>query len=215
MVAFKGRSNDTVKLKGKPINTGYIWSWLFHSRAEGVETFIKSEQTEWPRAGHSTEKIFYFLIDVACVNAYLLWKWSCEANSEYAERTHNGHRGFMKALCDQLLHSNDPIEEKQPEKQPDQSHSTPTTVLSRHHKQVHQKSHGRCEWGELHPPGCPRKRSTKKRKFGTDITATVNGTNEAILGGSRTHFECSKCQVWLCIQGSCWQQYHHSIGVNC
>jgi hypothetical protein len=70
------------------------------------------------------------------------------------------------------------------------------------------------ECGKLHPPGCPRKRSVK-RKFGTDITeSTINGVIEAILGGSLTHFKCSKCQIWLCIQGSCWERYHHSIGVN-
>jgi Transposase IS4 len=55
MVAFKGRSRDTVKLKNKPIDTGYklwcvgdhgyIWSWLFHSRIEGVETFEKGQKT--------------------------------------------------------------------------------------------------------------------------------------------------------------------------
>jgi Transposase IS4 len=57
MVAFKGRSKDTVKLKGKPIDTGYklwcigdhgyVWSWLFHSKAEGVESV--SQKTSWPR----------------------------------------------------------------------------------------------------------------------------------------------------------------------
>jgi Transposase IS4 len=55
IMAFKGRSKDTVKLKNKPIDTGYkIWcigdhgyieSWLFHLRIEGVETFKKSQKT--------------------------------------------------------------------------------------------------------------------------------------------------------------------------
>jgi hypothetical protein len=44
-----------------------------------------------------------------------------------------------------------------------------------------------------------------KRKFRTDITeSTVNGVCEAILGGSRTYYKCSKCQIWLCIEGNCW-----------
>ena len=53
MVAYKGRLKDTIKIKGKPIdigyklwcigNHGYIWSWLFHSREEGVKTFIKGQ----------------------------------------------------------------------------------------------------------------------------------------------------------------------------
>ena len=59
MVAFKGRSRDIIKIKNKPINTGYklwcigdhgyIWSWLFHSRIQGVESFTKGEKTRWPQ----------------------------------------------------------------------------------------------------------------------------------------------------------------------
>jgi type III secretory pathway component EscR len=59
MVAFKGQSKDIIKIKGKPIDTGYklwcigdhgyIWTWLFHSRVDGVETFTKSQQTRWPQ----------------------------------------------------------------------------------------------------------------------------------------------------------------------
>jgi Transposase IS4 len=69
MVAFNGRSKDIIKLKNKPIDIGYklwcigdhgyIWSWLFHSKVDGVETFTKSQQTRWPRqqgAGENTEK---------------------------------------------------------------------------------------------------------------------------------------------------------------
>jgi hypothetical protein len=110
MVAFKCRSRDIIKIKGKPIDTGYklwcivdhgyIWTWLFHSRVDGVETFTKSQQTRWPQ------------MSVDSVG-----------------------NPFLKSA--------------------------------------------------------------------------------AILGGSCTHYKCSKCLVWLCIEGPCWQQYHHSIGVNC
>jgi Transposase IS4 len=155
-------------------------------------------RTWWP--------LFYFLIDVAYVNVYLLWKWSSSANAAKAAKTHNSYRDFMSALCSQLLHSND--------KKQEESQIQPTTVLPRHHTHIQGKSIGRCEWGKLHPPGCPRKRAPK-RKFGTDITeSTVNGTSEAVFGGSRTHYKCSECQNWLCIEGQCWQQYHNSIEVN-
>ena len=72
-------------------------------------------RTWWP--------LFYFFLDIACVNAYLLWKWSSIANSEYDSTTHNGHRAFMEALCTELLHSNDQNKEEE------ESHSTPATVL--------------------------------------------------------------------------------------
>jgi hypothetical protein len=75
---------------------------------------------------------------------------------------------FMMALCSQLLHSNDTVNKEE------ELSSLPIVVLHRHHKQIHQKSYGRCEWGKLHSPGCPRKISPKKRKFGTDITHTTN-----------------------------------------
>jgi Transposase IS4 len=158
-------------------------------------------RTWWP--------LYYFLLEIACVNAYLLWKWSSTVNSEYDSTTHNGHRAFMEVLRAELLHSNDKTTEEE------ESHSVPATMLQRHHTRVQEKQHSRCERGKLHPPGCPRKRSSK-RKFGTDIAeSTINGASEAILGGSRTRYKCSKCQIWLCIQGSCWERYHHSIGVNC
>jgi hypothetical protein len=74
----------------------------------------------------------------------------------------------------QLLHSNDQSAEEE------HSLSRPIEVLHRHHKRVQQKSYARCEWGKLHPPGCPRKRAPK-RKFGTDITeSALNGVSEAI-----------------------------------
>jgi len=58
--------------------------------------------------------------------------------------------------------------------------------------------------------------NSAKRKFGTDITEpAVNGVNEAIFGGSKTHSKCSECHIWLCVEGPCWQQYHNSIGVKC
>jgi hypothetical protein len=160
-------------------------------------------RTWWP--------LFYFLIDVACTNAYLLWKWASSANSATHERTHNSHRAFMSALCTQLLHSNDKAEKT---KKPEESQSLPAGVLHRHHKHIHLESHSRCEWGKLHPSGCPRKRSCK-RDFGIDITkSSQNGASDAILGGSFTHYQCSKCQIWLCIEGECWQRYHDSIRVN-
>ena len=115
----------------------------------------------------------------------------------------------MNVLCNQLLYSNDPKEEKE------QFQSLSAEVSQRHHKHVREETRGRYEWGKLHTPGCIRKRAPKY-KFGTDITeSAVNGVNEGISGGSKTYFKCSKCQIWLCIEGSCWQQYHNSIGVSC
>jgi Transposase IS4 len=131
--------------------------------------------------------LFFFLLDTACVNAYPLWKWSFTANSGFDSTSHNGHRAFVEALCAELLRSNDQNEEEE-------LPCTPFMVLQRHHKYVQEQSHGRCKWGKLHPPGCPRKRFVK-RKFGTDITeSTINGANKAILVGSLTHFKCSKCR---------------------
>ena len=124
-------------------------------------------RTWWP--------LFFFLIDVASTNAYLLWKWSNNAQS------HDSHRVFMSALCDQLLHSNDSKEEEN--QRQEQSQSLPAVVPQCHHKCVREEFRGRCEWGKLHPPGCVRKKSSK-RKFGADITeSAVNGASEAIFGG--------------------------------
>ena len=87
-------------------------------------------RTWWP--------LFYFLVDVACVNAYLLWKWSSTTYINDARQTHCSHRDFMSALCTQLLHLNDKIDEEQ-------SSNPPSEVLHSRHEQVHGKSQGRCE----------------------------------------------------------------------
>jgi hypothetical protein len=159
-------------------------------------------RTWWP--------LFYFLADVSCVNAYLLWKWSSTADFAHPA-SHRSHRDFVSALCTQLLHSNDQEEGKEESKEKEEIPRPMATAFQRHHKHIKEEGKGRCQWGKSHPPGCQRKRAPK-RKFGTDI---VNGVGAAILGGSSIHYKCSKCQVWLCIEGPCWQLYHHSIGVNC
>jgi hypothetical protein len=159
--------------------------------------------------------LFYFLLDVSCVNAFLLWQRSSEANAIVADKTHNSHRAFMTAVCDKLLLSNPKTKEREGgEEEEDHTQSVSTMAFFRHHTRTEDGSFGRCQWGKLHPPGCPRKRAPK-RKFGADITQNaVNGASESILGGSRGHSKCSKCQIWLCVEGDCWQRYHHSIGVN-
>jgi Transposase IS4 len=158
-------------------------------------------RTWWP--------LFYLLVDISCVNAYLLCKWSSVADLAHIS-SHRSHRDFMSALCTQLLHSND---DNNPPPSPPPS--PPLPAFQRHHKRTQREGLGRCEWGKQHPPGSPRKRGPK-RKFGTDITeSAINGASAAISRGSRTRYGCSKCRVWLCVEGSCWQRYHHSIGVNC
>ena len=119
----------------------------------------------------------------------------------------------MNVLYDQLLYSNDPKEKKK-EKEKEQSHFQSTTVFRCYHKRIQLKQRDRCEWGKRHSSDYLRKRSNK-RKFETDITElAINDINKTILGGSLFHYRCNKCQIWLCIQGDCWQQYHQSIEAN-
>jgi Transposase IS4 len=123
-------------------------------------------RTWWP--------LFYFLVDVSCVNAYLLWKWS--STGEFAQSvSHRSHRDFVDALCTQLLHSNDKEEDKEKkEEEKEKDIPRPTaTALQRHHKHIKEGGKGRCQWGRSYPSGCQRKRAPK-RKFGTDI---INGAS--------------------------------------
>lgn len=158
-------------------------------------------RTWWP--------LFYCLIDVAYVNAYPLWKWSSTANSARDSKTPNGHR-----VHERSLYSITSFKRRNLGVRREASHPPLNKVLSCNHKPIYLKSFGRCEWGKLHSLDCSRKRSFIKRKFGTDITESiVNNVSETWLGGSRTYCECSECQIWLCIEGRCWERYHHSIGV--
>ncbi len=203
-----------------PVFKGLLFKDLFIPRAiDDYNHHMKGvDQADQLRAAFTCHRkqsyrtqmpLIYFLIDVARVNAYLLWLWSSVTRTANAKHTHRSHREFIQAVSYQLLHSNDKLE-----KEEEDSQSLPTVVLQRHHKHIQKKSYGRCQWGKLHPPGCARKRAPK-RAFGTDSTQSVNnGISTTILGGSKTQFECSKCQVWLCMGGECWAQYHRSIGVN-
>ena len=65
MMAFEGHSNHIIKLKNKSItdnyklwcinNHGYIWSWLFHLRVNGIKTFTKGQQIQWPQQQSANE----------------------------------------------------------------------------------------------------------------------------------------------------------------
>jgi hypothetical protein len=84
----------------------------------------------------------------------------------------------MITLSNQLLHANDLRSTAE------ESPNLPLTALTHHHIPVRGESRGRCEWGRLHPPGCQRKRSPKKRVFRTDITANNNnGVKNTVLYG--------------------------------
>jgi hypothetical protein len=94
-------------------------------------------RTWWP--------LFYFLIDISYVNAYLLWKWNSTAEFVHP-LSHRSHRDFMSALCTQLLHSNDMEEEKEEEKKEEKRDTPqPTMALQRHHKHIkEEEGKGRC-----------------------------------------------------------------------
>jgi hypothetical protein len=110
--------------------------------------------------------LFYFLIDIACFNSYLLWLWGSTEHIAYDKQSHSSHRAFMIKLSDKLLHANNP---KSNEK--DCSFDLPLTALTHHHIIMRTESRGRCEWGKRHPPGYQRKQAPYKRVFETDITA--------------------------------------------
>ena len=86
--------------------------------------------------------LFYFLLDVSCVNAFLLWQRSSTVNATIAPKTHNTHRAFMSVVCDKLLYSNPKIKKKSEEETHSQSLST--MALSRYHKRIEDKCYSRC-----------------------------------------------------------------------
>jgi hypothetical protein len=67
MIAYRGRSKHTTKLKNKPINEGYkiwifaeygyVWSWLWYSLEEGIEYTVFAFDTIVPDAFDSTKQI--------------------------------------------------------------------------------------------------------------------------------------------------------------
>jgi hypothetical protein len=106
----------------------------------------------------------------------------------------------MSALYTQLLRSNKKEEEEQEERE--EIAQSIATAFQRHYKYIKKDGKGRCVWGKSHPLGCQRKRALK-RKFETNIVNSADGRSAAILGGSYTYYKCSKCRVWLYVEGPC------------
>jgi len=139
--------------------------------------------------------LFYWLLDIALVNSYLLSKVSRESEIGPSKGNHD-HRKFQDALVEDLIaYTND----------------TP----SQEHQMVARPTRTYCAY-------CRANLSTwnpkLQRRFGADIT-NINGRSrgqeqrgqeQKRLRGSRVKWGCDQCNVPLCKEGDCWRLWHEN-----
>lgn len=130
------------------------------------------------------QPLWYWLLDICACNAYLIWKSSHLELDQWSTRL---HRKFQEGLIDALLHVPD---------------ERPTPIQTQVEKDPSCGHRGRRMPSMKNCTYCLRQTS-QKRRFGTEII------NEAQPNRARrSNFGCIDCDVNLCKEGPCWDQWH-------
>ena len=129
--------------------------------------------------------IFYFLIDICCNNAYLIWK------TRWSPKNHKLHQLFEEELETQLLQYN--------------LHApAPGNVFEHQRESLPMKR--QCAYGLKVKGGCVQggtPRGVKRTVLGEiKPNARLNPKPREVRWG------CKQCQVALCKEGMCWSRYH-------
>jgi hypothetical protein len=126
--------------------------------------------------------IWHWLLDVALVNAFLVWK------EEKKNRPRRGHRRFRQALYDQLLATQDvctdPIQLSGAIYGPS-GHTRVRFIKSNYCTQ--------CKPARV-------QQGSHKRRFGDSLSVNVPGNGR------------QECSVYLCVHGTCFDSYHSLKG---
>jgi Transposase IS4 len=136
--------------------------------------------------------LFYFLLNVCLVNAYLLFKAGKE------DCTKRGQRPYRDAVAEALLNTLYQAEPKLPQK-PGQIHQ-----WSKKDKR------GYCVWCKAHLEEWIPKRAGPERP---PLASIVNGVHLADKQlakqrQSRASRGCQACGVYLCQKGRCFEAFH-------
>jgi hypothetical protein len=127
--------------------------------------------------------LWYFLIDIAAVNAFICWRWQ-------RPRGQRRHCAFRQELVEAFL--NYPLECEAVGVVPDDVDRYPGHSWTRFSKQ------GRCEWCRY----CPKDNMAKR---------TNQAAQPQRIRPSTTYGGCETCNTTLCASGSCFRKYHDYI----
>ena len=146
-----------------------------------------------PYKCHVWRPLWYYILDICTVNSYLLWK------GDIADIKKRGQRPFQKVLIDALL--NMPYSLLVPVKQ--LYKSKPMTLFNwvtlDHCWQALEKR-AYCVW-------CKKSAQEEEKKINRPALAEVVNC----VARKRTKLSyggCRSCNVYLCVKGPCFEQYH-------
>lgn len=146
---------------------------LFMGAVDNFNHLVQASSCRRPGQLKWTKKMIEWLMDLAQVNAYLIWK-SERANQRDDKRE---HEHFINELCGQLCY-----------------------IAEKVHRPVYDQTSVRCAWR-----GC-QARPYKKR------TALAKVSNlPAIPRKAFTTSRCEDCEIALCTNKTCWDDYHNEL----
>ncbi len=136
--------------------------------------------------------LWYYILDICAVNSYLLWKG---AKADIKKR---GQRPFRKVLIDALLNTPYPL--LAPVKQLYKSKPMPLP---------NRATLGHC-WQPLEKRGycvqCKKSAQEEEKINRPALAQIVNCV--APKRTKMSHGGCRSCNVYLCVKGPCFEQYH-------
>ena len=132
--------------------------------------------------------LFYWFLDIALVNSYLLSKTYHELVRGKSKH-HRDHLRFQEGLAKALMAYEDSPEHNKVYR--------PTRAYCAYCRE------DRLNWQPKH---------LQPRSFGTDIT-NISGSR-ARFRGSKTQWGCDHCNIPLCKLGDCWRLWHENQGAS-
>jgi len=171
----------------------------------GFTTLQHQNQCYW-------KPLFYYLLDIALVNSYLLYKAYRGLVIGDPKRYRHDHRRFQEGLAKALM----------------------TYCEALEHNQIYRPKRAYCAycqknrliWEPKHEQRAFRTNITNirdglghgKREFGTNITNIGGGLGRGSgdgsggrLRGSKTNWGCDECNIALCKIGDCWRLWHRNL----
>ena len=125
--------------------------------------------------------LFYWLLDIALTNSYLL-----ALAITWASRGHRDHLKYLKALADALM----------------------TYCDAPKHTQIYRPTRAYCAYYRENQLNWQPKH-LQPRAFGTVIIN--NEGIRGRFRGSKTQWACKECNKSLCKIGDCWRLWHENL----
>ena len=153
--------------------------------------------------------LFYWLLDIALTNSYLLFLTIIEPS-----RGHRTHKKYLEALLGTLMAYQEPLEPLEPPEP--LGPIGPLEPLE--HNQILRAKRGYCaycsrdlNWQPKHCQPKPRP-MPRFRAFGAVLTNNRGSRSQiGLFRGSRTQWGCQECNKPLCKIGDCWHLWHRNI----